>query len=166
MRSLISKFSLILLVFTILSSQLFSGDDLKEMKKTIEGISDKLVRAIIDGDVETIFSYYTDDAVSMPNYGEMVKGKEALKKHDEEMRKTGFKIHSMNFTILDLWACGDLVYEIGKYGISLTLPGMSQPVADNGKYLTIWQKQSDGSLKIKIEIWNTDTNPLAMAKEH
>ena len=124
------------------------------------------VKATIAGDVETIFSFYTDDIISMPNYSEMIKGKEALKKNDEEMRKAGFQIHSMNFTILDIWSCSDLVYEIGKYGISLTLPGMPQPVADNGKYLTIWQKQSDGSLKIKIEMWNTDVNPWTMSKEH
>jgi hypothetical protein len=27
--------------------------------------------------------------------------------------------------------------------------------------MTIWEKQNDGSLKIKVETWNTDTNPWA-----
>jgi len=166
MRNIISYLSLILFIVTLLCSQLVAQDDLGKLKKQIEGMGDKLVKATIAGDVETIFSFYTDDIISMPNYGEMIKGKEALKKNDEEMRKAGFEIHSMNFTILDIWSCSDLVYEIGKYGISLTLPGVPQPVADNGKYLTIWQKQSDGSLKIKIEMWNTDVNPWTMSKEH
>jgi ketosteroid isomerase-like protein len=31
---------------------------------------------------------------------------------------------------------------------------------DTGKYLTLWEKQADGSLKIKVETWNTDKNPM------
>jgi hypothetical protein len=31
--------------------------------------------------------------------------------------------------------------------------------ADNGKYITIWEMQKDGSIKIKVETWNTDHNP-------
>jgi ketosteroid isomerase-like protein len=58
------------------------------------------------------------------------------------------------------------VYEIGKYGISLTLPGTQHPLADNGKYMTIWEKQPDGSLKIKLDIWNTDMNPWAMKETY
>jgi ketosteroid isomerase-like protein len=33
---------------------------------------------------------------------------------------------------------------------------------DHGKYLTIWEKQKDGSLKIKIETWNSDVDPTSM----
>ena len=65
-----------------------------------------------------------------------------------------------------MWTCGGLAYEIGTYEVSLPLPGMKMPMADNCKYLTIWEMGKDGSLKIKIEIWNTDVNPADWAKEH
>ena len=42
------------------------------------------------------------------------------------------------------------------------MPGMEKPMDDHGKYLTIWEKQKDGSLKTKIEIWNSDVNPMSM----
>ncbi|NJK85592.1 MAG: hypothetical protein HC906_06145 [Bacteroidales bacterium] len=54
----------------------------------------------------------------------------------------------------------NIITEIGTYEIKLTVPGMENEVQDNGKYLTIWEQQNDGSLKIKTEIWNTDTNPM------
>jgi ketosteroid isomerase-like protein len=41
------------------------------------------------------------------------------------------------------------------------MPGNDKPMNDAGKYVTIWEKQKDGSLKIKIETWNTDSNPWA-----
>ena len=36
---------------------------------------------------------------------------------------------------------------------------------DNGKYVTVYEIQKDGSLKVKIETWNTDTNPWAQMNE-
>jgi hypothetical protein len=30
---------------------------------------------------------------------------------------------------------------------------------DNGKYLTLFEIQQDGSLLIKVDTWNTDLNP-------
>lgn len=46
----------------------------------------------LEGDSKTMFSFCTDDVISMPNFGPMIEGIEALKKNDEEMRKVGFKI--------------------------------------------------------------------------
>lgn len=69
------------------------------------------------------------------------------------------KIQQIGNETVQAYLVGDLVWEIGTYSVTLSLPGMSQPVTDIGKYLTIWQKQNDGTFKIKLEIWNTDINP-------
>jgi ketosteroid isomerase-like protein len=42
------------------------------------------------------------------------------------------------------------------------MPGMDKPMDDHGKYLTIWEKQKDGSLKVKVETWNSDVQPMNM----
>jgi len=44
------------------------------------------------------------------------------------------------------------------------MPNMDKPMDDYGKYLTVWEKQKDGSLKIKIETWNSDVDPMSMMK--
>ena len=99
--------------------------------------------------------YYADDAIVMPNNYRMLEGKEALREHMLETQKQ-VDFHSFNNTILDIWSCGDLVYEMGTYGLSVSVPGLDVPVADTGKYFTIWQKQDDGSYKTTFSIWNTD----------
>ena len=59
-------------------------------------------------------------------------------------------------TLIELFGSGDLIHEIGKYEISLEIPGVPHPITDKGKYLVIWQRQNDGTLKIKLETWNND----------
>lgn len=165
MRNL-SMFGFVVLIALVLCVKpLWAGDDRERVKEQLEKINTEFVKANIDGDLEKLYSYYTDDAVFMPNYGPMVKGKGKMIQEEKEMRDAGFTIHSFNLNTVEVWGCGDMVYEIGTFGISLTLPGMDYPVPDNGKYLTVWQKDSDGSLKIKYDIWNTDMNPWQMGDE-
>jgi ketosteroid isomerase-like protein len=60
---------------------------------------------------------------------------------------------------------GNLIHEIGTYKINASMPGMEKPIDDHGKYLTVWEKQKDGSLKVKIEMWNSDVDPMAMMNQ-
>lgn len=154
---------LILLVgFVFVNSLLWAGDKTGDLKQKLEKMADEYAQAAIAGNIDKIYSFYTDDAASMPNYGTMIKGKENMIKQETEMRKAGFKIHSFDMNISDVWASGDIVCEIGTYTISLTLPGEDHPVNDNGKYMNVWQKSPANTLKLKYEIWNTDMNPWQM----
>ena len=163
MRAFLLRSALILLACIIVCSSLSAQAELDDIKKTIEKINATLVKASIAGDLDTIFTFYTEDVMYMPNYGPMIKGIGAVRKHEEGMRAAGLKIHSMDFTIVGVWTCGNLTYEVGKYTVTLNVPNVPDPVSDSGKYFTIWEKQPDGSLKIKMEIWNTDMNPWEMA---
>jgi len=50
--------------------------------------------------------------------------------------------------------------------IFLSLPQMGdQPWSDNGKYMTIWEMQNDGSMLVIAETWNTDNNPWEEMKQ-
>jgi len=162
MKKMFLKSALMLLGFTIVCFQLFAQKDTDKLKSEIESINAKLVKANITGDMETIASFYTDDIIHLPNYAPMVRGKGLVIEKEMETQDAGFKMLSMNLNIVDVIACKDLIIEIGEYALSLTIPELSYPVADNGKYVTIWERQEDGSLKIKVETWNTDVNPMKM----
>lgn len=56
--------------------------------------------------------------------------------------------------------------EVGTYDLSMTMGDEANPTTDHGKYLTIYQKQKDGSWKIKADMWNTSTNPFAPKQEN
>ena len=74
-------------------------------------------------------------------------------------KKIGLKYHSFSGTPEDIWECEKFVYERGKFGMSVSSKDHPKPLAYHGSYFTIWQKENDGSLKIKYVIWNLDFNP-------
>jgi ketosteroid isomerase-like protein len=49
---------------------------------------------------------------------------------------------------------GDLGYTSGLY--ELRLKSTAGGVADNGKYLTIWKKEPDGSWRVLFDTFNSD----------
>jgi ketosteroid isomerase-like protein len=120
---------------------------------------------MLEGNNEKLLSLYTDDAISMPSYQPIHDGIAAIRKANDEMAKTGVKYNSFVPVTLKVIANGNLITEIGTYKISMSIPKMDKPIDDNGKYLTIWEKQKDGSLKVKVEIWNSDVNPMGMMNQ-
>lgn len=164
MRNVFSVVLILLAGLVLISGALWAGDDMEKLRQQLEKLNAELAQANVDGNLEKLYSYYADDAVFMPNYGPMVKGKAPMMQQEKEMRDAGFKIHSFTLNTLDVWGCGDMVYETGTYNISLTIPQMDNPIDDTGKYLAVWQKGADGSLKIKYDMWNTDMNPWMMGE--
>ena len=158
MKTLFSKF--LLFLFILSSAQLFAQEDMSKMKQKIQEMNDVFSKAEVAGDDSVLLSFYADDAISLPSYSPMMKGKEVIK---ESMMKSkgAYKMTEFKLTTLEVFGSGDLVYEIGKYNMAMTMQGMANSVKDEGKYLTIYEKQSDGTLKIKADMWNTDMNPWA-----
>ena len=121
----------------------------------------EMVKNMLNGTLQNHFDIYAQDAISMPSYEPMHEGLPAIKKASEDMAKSGVKFTSFEPTIVKVLVNGNMITEIGKYKISMTMPGMEKPMDDHGKYLTVYEKQADGSLKIKIETWNSDVNPMS-----
>lgn len=126
----------------------------------IEQLNRQMTDNMIRGDFEKNLDLYTSDAISLPSYEPMKEGLDAIKKSTEDMLSSGMKITSFETKTSKLIPGGDLITEIGTYRMTVIPPGSSLPVEDHGKYLNIWEKQADGSLKIKVETWNSDLNPM------
>ena len=155
--------SLVLVCFSALllasSISVASEDDLEAIRTLLSETSKQLTAATLRGDGEAMLSFYAGDAISLPNYSPMLRGKEAIRLHGEEMERMGFQFKAVDFRTGDLWTCGDLIYEIGNYDIAFCIGDTTEVVKEHGKYLTIWESQPDGSLKIKVETWNADSWP-------
>lgn len=166
-NKLLKTGSLLIALFFVVGTAVSQKND--EVKAKIEKINKEMAKAMMEKNSEANLKYYADDAISLPNNSKMIKGKEAIRKSNEEMMKSGFEVKSFESTTTDIQTNGNMITEIGKYKIKLSVPGMEGDMEDEGKYLTIWEQQQDGSLKIKTEIWNTDTNPMenmGMGMEH
>lgn len=155
-------FSTCLLFVLIFSASVTFSQTPAEYKAKIEMINKEMVKYMLEGNTEKTLSLYAEDAISLPSYEPLHDGLAAIRKASEEMAKTGWKCNSFQPTTLKVMVNGNMITEIGLYKISMTMPGMDKPMEDHGKYLTIWEKQKDGSLKVKIETWNSDVNPMSM----
>ena len=164
MKNFISKTALWSVVIFVFSSASFAQGE-RELRLEIEKLNSEMSKAMLSGDMEKSLSFYTKDVISLPNYEPMLNGLEAIKKSNEEMRKAGWKVVEFKPTTLSVMSCGEMITEIGKFEIAFSMEGVKTPMKDTGKYLTIWEKQKDGTLKIKVETWNTDKFPASEEKE-
>lgn len=155
------KSTCLLIVVLFTANVVFSQTN-EEYKAKIEKINKELNKAMLEGNTEKSLSMYTPDAISLPNYEPMHEGIAAIRKANDEMKKSGWKATAFETTTLKVMSFGNMITEIGTYKITMTMPGMEKPMNDHGKYLTIWEKQKDGSLKTKIDTWNTDVSPMSM----
>ncbi len=164
MKTLFVRSGIAIVMVTLFSISAISQTN-DEVREKIVKMNKEMAKAMMEGNTQATLGFYAKDAVSLPNYGEMVKGIDAIKKSNDEMMSSGMKVNSMEFNTVMVNTYGDVVSEIGTYKMNATVPGMANPIDDSGKYLTLWEKQPDGSLKIKVETWNTDKNPMMMEKQ-
>ena len=134
------------------------GDE--ELMKEVAEIGDALTEAMLANDIETMLDMYAEDAISLPNYSPRMDGAEAFREHHAQMSAAGMKVTSFESNPTEVWKTGNHVIEIGTFTIELDMPGMPG-ITDKGKYMTVYVREG-GSLKIKAETWNTDTNPMQM----
>jgi len=154
------KRSVVMIVALLAAITTYSQQSAKDYQLKIENLNKEMTKNMLEGNLEKSLSMYTADAISMPSNEPMREGIAAIRKSAEDMAKMDMKVTMFEPTTLKVIPDGKLITEIGTYKIKLTVPGMDQPVEDHGKYLTLWEKQTDGSLKVKVEIWNSDVNPM------
>lgn len=151
------KLFLFIIMVLFVSSNIFS-QDVEKVKAKIEEMNKVYTKAMIDNDVDKMLSMYTDDIISMPSYQPTVKGIAKVRELSEMQANSGWKTTHFVLSITDIIVQGNLAIEIGNYDMKMSGPDVPE-WADYGKYITIWEEQPDGSMKIKVETWNTDTNP-------
>jgi len=132
--------------------------DVAAVRKTIEAMEDKSEKDMVAGVFDSTLANYTDDAVSMPNYSPMLRGKKAIKDWYAQMMAMGMKFTKVDFVTTDVQVGAPYTYEIGTYTMTMEMGGMT-PMTDEGKYLTVYELGKDGKWRIKVETWNTNTRP-------
>ncbi len=158
MKRIVSLLVLGLVLFSCAPPQ----PDVAQVRKAIEAMTAKASKDMVLGVWDTTLADYTDDAVSMPNFGPMAKGKKGIREEYGKMMGSGIKFTKVDFTTTDIQVSGEYAYEIGTYTMTFEMPSMAQ-MTDEGKYVTVYQRAKDGSWKIKVETWNTNREP-AMPK--
>jgi ketosteroid isomerase-like protein len=152
---------LFIILFAILfSASLINAQDNADLQKQVQKLNNEMAKLMLSGDEDAMWGYYSEEVISMPSYQPMMRGIDACKESSAQMMESGMEITAFETVNTDLLVSGDFVVDIGTYNITMSVPGMGdQPWNDNGKYMTIWEMQDDGSLLVVAETWNTDNNP-------
>lgn len=133
------------------------GTDVQAVRAAIEQVNQQFVEAFKAGDVATMASLYAEDAVVLAPGEEMVHGRAAIQESMAAQLPPG--VQEFSLATMHVGAEGSLAYEVGTY--SLTFQPEGQPsVSDAGKYVVVWERQADGSWKLKADIWNSNAPPM------
>jgi uncharacterized protein (TIGR02246 family) len=104
-------------------------------------------------DIERILRFWSDDATVFPPGGPPIAGKAAIRSYVAESLKTpGFSISWKTDNVV-VSRGGDLAYATGTNRVTFIGPDGRQVTVD-GKAVTVWRREADGSWKCVIDIWN------------
>jgi len=119
-------------------------------RAAIEQVNTLFSEAIARGDAQAIAKLYTEDAILLPERGELVKGRQAIGEFWKTAMDGGVK--SVTMTTLDVGGSGDLAHEVGSVLLTLQAEGRP-PATASAKFVVVWKREADG-WKIHRDIWN------------
>ena len=101
-------------------------------------------------DVDKTVSYYSDDAIVLAPNMAIATTKEAIRKAWQDLIASASSV-SWKVTRVEVAKSGDMAYVSGTYEAT-----MNDGSKDRGKYLEVWEKQTDGKWKCGADAWNSD----------
>jgi ketosteroid isomerase-like protein len=97
-------------------------------------------------------SVYSQDAIVLRPHAPAVQGREAI----QQWLTTLPPISNAKGQGVEIVGYRDLAYLRGSYAMTFSIPGVPAPIEEQGKFLQIYRKQSDGLWKMTREIYNSD----------
>jgi uncharacterized protein (TIGR02246 family) len=111
--------------------------------------------AVNAGDAARVTALYTADGMTMPNHRPLVSGRDAILAYEQELMST--YTPALSLTPAETRVHGDWAFHRGSYRLTLTPKAAgATPVTDEGKFLVLLEKQTDGSWKLARGISNSD----------
>jgi uncharacterized protein (TIGR02246 family) len=130
--------------------------DVEADKAAIRDLSDvQWLNAEQAKDVDSVLSVFADNASLFPPNASIVTGIEAIRARLSEEYSGPRVAISWQTTKVEVSRSGDLAYSHGTHEVTVNDPE-GNPVTDKGKWVTVWEKQPDGTWKVVVDIWNTD----------
>ena len=92
----------------------------------------------------------------LPPNMEPSEGPQAIQTAMQQLLDMGAR--SLDVEPLDVREAGDLTIEYGRYRLGIGPEG-AEAVTDEGKYVVVHETQDDGSTKIMLDIFNSNSPP-------
>jgi ketosteroid isomerase-like protein len=134
----------------------------QSIDRTLRDLDDQWAKAAAAKDVEQTTAFYSDDAIVLPANTKSAATKEAVRNVWKEMFASPGFVITWKATRVQLAKSGDMGWVSGTYELTMN-DATGKPTNDRGKYLEVWEKQSDGNWKCRADMWNSDLGASAPA---
>jgi uncharacterized protein (TIGR02246 family) len=111
---------------------------------------------VADRDAAALADLYADDGRFLPPGMEPCEGHAAIEAAMQGLLEMG--VRSLDIEPLDVREEGELTIEYGRYALGIEPPG-AERMTDVGKYVVVHETQDDGSTKIVLDIFNSNSPP-------
>jgi ketosteroid isomerase-like protein len=129
--------------------------DIQPVEQLLRDLDAQWARAAAAKDVEQTIGFYSADAIVLPPNAASAVTREAVRNVWKDMLASPGLVINWQPTRVQLAKSGDMGWVSGTY--ELTMNGTSgKPINDRGKYLEVWEKQTDGNWKCRADMWNSD----------
>ena len=114
------------------------------------------MRAWADKDADKIAFFFADDATHFSPNMPALKGRQSIRETFKERQADPSRTVSAEATSIEVSRGGDLAYVIGVYTATSTDPKTRKVMTEKGRYVTVYEKQPDGSWKGVVNMDNAE----------
>ena len=132
------------------------------VEQLLRDLDAQWAKAAAAKDVEQTIGYYSDDAIVLPPNATSAATKEAIRNVWKDMFASPSLVISWQPTRVQVGKSGEMAWVRGRYELTMN-DASGKPIDDRGKYLEVWEKQTDGNWKCAAEMWNSDLAASASA---
>ena len=130
--------------------------DISTEKATVTARGEALAAAEASRDIETVMSFWADDAIFQRHGSAQLRGKEEIREAMHGFFNT-FKEFEGTITHVEVAASGDLAYD---YGVNRVLVQVDETeTLAMGKYIAIWRKIDGAWLISAVSVTNDSALP-------
>jgi uncharacterized protein (TIGR02246 family) len=121
-------------------------------REAIVAVTQAWMTAHANRDWESLSTHYTDNAILMPPFAPIIRGRDAIKEWFAENENHT----SVIVEIVEIEGYEDLAYVRGTSTITIRTPG-EEPLSIRGKYLDIRRRVADGTWKVSVDMFSPDS---------
>jgi uncharacterized protein (TIGR02246 family) len=149
------RFAILLAAFLAVAGVAAAAPD-DSVRAYIMKLDAEWSKAAQEQNVERSLFYWSEDATVLPPGRAALVGKAAIREFIEKSFQTpGFSI-SWKAATVTVSTDGDMAYTTGTNHVTFKTPD-GKIVAVEGKAVTVWRRQKDGTWKCVIDIWNHES---------
>jgi uncharacterized protein (TIGR02246 family) len=147
--------AILMMLFVIIGGCDSSEDDATEAVREAYDIYEATVVA---GDAAGWISIWTEEPVALWPNEPMVAGRAEMEAAQEAWFGM-FDYSTFDIEVLEVVTVGEWAYASGNFTADMVLIENGDEFTDDGKFLSIFQKQSDGSWKMHRDVSNSNVPP-------